>query len=70
MNLKKIIRYLGIALGIFIFMYIGAYIISPGSYSQAQYYDLEIPENKIKERVANFKEYNPQYRFMRKDTLG
>ncbi|MEN9918833.1 MAG: hypothetical protein RL662_1269 [Bacteroidota bacterium] len=38
------------------FCFVGVYVILPGSYSQAQYYDLEIPENKIRERVTNFKE--------------
>jgi hypothetical protein len=62
MNLKKlVIIIIGISLAA-IALYNIADSLSPGSYGNAQEYDLDVPTAELIELVAKFKDENPQFK--------
>ena len=46
----------------FSFLYVVAWYISPGSYSRAEMYELNIPEDSLIKKFENFKNLNPEFK--------
>lgn len=49
-------------IGFISFLYVGAWYMSPGSYSRAEMYELNIPEDSLIKKIESFRNLNPEYK--------
>lgn len=70
MKVKKIVKILVCVLVIFFFIRLGAYMISPGSDSRAEYYRVNIPTSQIIPKITELKERYPDYKVYDLDQRG